>query len=173
MKPGGALRKQPGANPYTTFKTVGTPLVTRKPLAPGGQLARTGSSRSARSSLTASSPGRRGAAARKPLKARSEKTARVYREERVPLTVDMLAENDGQCGIRWDQRCRGQADALHELLSRGRGGSITDRANCVPACDPCNEAVSAHPVEAEARGFLLPSGRPSKATPRRAEATRA
>jgi len=96
---------------------------------------------------------------------RSRKTAKVYREQRVPLTQEMLADHPG-CGIRWDERCRGLADALHEILSRGRGGSITGRANCIPACNPCNEAVSSNPAEAEKRGFLLPSGRPSKAVPR-------
>lgn len=35
-----------------------------------------------------------------------------------------------------------------------------------PACNPCNEAVSSNPAEAEKRGFLLKSGRPSKAVPR-------
>lgn len=99
------------------------------------------------------------------LRYRSPKTAAVYRDQRIPLTQAMLAERPW-CEIRWDDGCTRRADALHELLSRGRGGSITDPENCVPACNHCNGAVSDNPVEAEARGFLKRSGRPSKAVPR-------
>jgi 5-methylcytosine-specific restriction endonuclease McrA len=70
------------------------------------------------------------------------------------------------CAIRWDENCRGLADDLDEILSRGRSGSITDPENCTPACRPCHTAKTEHPAEAEARGLLLPSGRPRKAVPR-------
>lgn len=140
MKRGGALTRHAGASPWTTFTAPPSPL-------PRTSLSRSGGSKP------------RG------IRGRSKKTAKVYRDERIPLTQKMLAEHP-ECGIRWDDRCRGMADALHEILSRGRGGSITDEANCIPACNPCNEAVSSNPAEAEKRGFLLPSGRPSKAVPR-------
>lgn len=104
------------------------------------------------------------------LKARSPKMAKVYRDERVPLTVATLAERRW-CEIRWDANCTRLADALHELLPRGRGGSITEKANTIPACNYCNGAVSDNPAEAEVRGFLLKSGRPSKAVPRHAAVT--
>jgi hypothetical protein len=103
------------------------------------------------------------------LPARSAKTAKIYREQRIPLTQESLAGNPW-CGIRWDGNCTRRADALHEILPRGRGGSITEKANTLPACNYCNGAVSDNPAEAEARGFLLPSGRPAKAVARRGQA---
>jgi 5-methylcytosine-specific restriction endonuclease McrA len=72
-----------------------------------------------------------------------------------------------ECGIRWDENCRGLADDLHETLSRARsGGDITNPDICVPACRPCHSKVDDNPAEAERRGFLLPSGRPRKAVAR-------
>lgn len=97
------------------------------------------------------------------LRPRSKKMAKVYREVRVPMVVEVVGQ---PCGIRWDENCRVHAEGLHEVLSRGRGGSITDPANCIPACHYCNGAVSDNPTEAENRGFLKRSGRPSKAVPR-------
>jgi hypothetical protein len=147
----GSLRRTPGANAFTTMparkaempRSAFRPPVASRPVITAVELR----------------PGRTRIAPR------SKKTAKVYRDERVPLTQKMLSEQSW-CGIRWDDRCQGEADALHEILSRGRGGSITDEANCIPACNPCNEAVSGNPAEAEKRGFLRKSGRPSKAVPR-------
>jgi hypothetical protein len=100
-----------------------------------------------------------------PLPYRSAKTAKVYREQRVPLVQAMLAAQPW-CQVRWDENCRGHAEGLHEVLSRGRGGSIVREDNCVAACHYCNGAVSDNPAEAEARGFLKKSGHPAKAVPR-------
>lgn len=41
--------------------------------------------------------------------------------------------------------CTRWADALHEPLTRARGGSIVDEANTVPVCNPCNSWLSARP----------------------------
>lgn len=93
---------------------------------------------------------------RTPLRPRSAKMARVYRLERVPLVRTMLA---GQplCQLALPG-CTGLADTVHELLPRGRGGSITDPDNCVPACQSCNDAASnQHITEAQVRGLLLHS----------------
>lgn len=93
---------------------------------------------------------------RTPLRARSAKTAKVYRLERVPLVRTMLA---GQplCLLNLPG-CTGLADTVHELLPRGRGGSITDPDNCVAACRSCNSGASnEHIAEAQARGLLLHS----------------
>jgi hypothetical protein len=70
------------------------------------------------------------------------------------------------CAIRWGSGCTRWADDLDEILSRGRGGSITDAANTTPGCRWCHTQKTGHPAEAEERGFLLPSGRPRKAVPR-------
>lgn len=90
----------------------------------------------------------------KPLRPRSIKMQRLYRTERVPLVALMLADNP-PCAIQWDANCAGRADTIHELRKRSQGGSITDPANCIPACAYCNVAVEDHPVEAHKRGFVI------------------
>lgn len=90
---------------------------------------------------------------RTPLRPRSAKLAKVYRLERVPLVRTMLA---GQplCQLTLPG-CTDLADTVHELLPRGRGGSITDPDNCVPACRTCNDnASNVHIAIAQARGLL-------------------
>lgn len=93
---------------------------------------------------------------RKPLRPRSAKKAKVYRQQRVPLVeAQLLAEPF--CQIRWDEHCAGIADTVHEIKKRSRGGSITDRANCVSACAYCNGKVEDEPAEAHRRGFAAHS----------------
>lgn len=123
-----------------------------------GRLARTGGPKR----RTGLKPGGR-LARRARLRSRSAKTARVYEQERRPLVAGMLTERPW-CEIRWDSRCQGRSVDVHEILSRGRGGSITDEANCVTGCRYCHDQIDDHPQEAEDRGFLAPSGRPRKAT---------
>jgi hypothetical protein len=41
--------------------------------------------------------------------------------------------------------CPRMADDLHEPLTRGRGGSITDPENQVPLCRPCHDEVTFTP----------------------------
>lgn len=52
-------------------------------------------------------------------------------------------------------RCGGPADDCHELLSRARGGSITDPANLVALCRPCHTWVTTEPAQAAAAGWAL------------------
>lgn len=57
----------------------------------------------------------------------------------------------------WDYaviiQCTGYADDLHEILSRARGGSISDPANCIPLCRPHHTWVTEHPIEAKEMGL--------------------
>jgi len=62
---------------------------------------------------------------RKPIRSRSKKVARLYRNYRVPLVKEILEERP-LC-----QRCGRQSQDVHELVPRGRGGSIVDKENCV------------------------------------------
>lgn len=55
--------------------------------------------------------------------------------------------------------CRGFADDAHELLSRARGGSITDPSNIAPVSRDCHRFITEHPELAEAAGLALPSPR--------------
>ena len=93
---------------------------------------------------------------RTPIPPRSAKTARVYRATRIPLVVEILAEHP-YCQIRFDENCTGRATTVHEIKKRSRGGSTTDKRNCLSACQSCNEAVENFPIEAHARGFAAHS----------------
>lgn len=58
--------------------------------------------------------------------------------------------------------CWGWADDAHELLSRARGGSITDPTNILPVSRACHTWLTTHPDLAEAAGLSLPSRGPSQ-----------
>lgn len=84
------------------------------------------------------------------LRARSKRTETVYRTQRRPLVARLLAD-DAVCA-----RCQqARATEVHERLSRARGGSITDEANCVPLCHDCHHEVTTNPAAAEAAGWSL------------------
>lgn len=43
---------------------------------------------------------------------------------------------------------------VHEVLSRGRGGSILDRNNCLAVCSLCHRELHANPAWAASVGLL-------------------
>lgn len=73
--------------------------------------------------------------------------------KRAHFVRDFLAKNP-RCQVRWNGGCTGRAEHVHEPLTRARGGKITDPANAVATCFWCHAQLHAHPLEAEARGFL-------------------
>lgn len=77
----------------------------------------------------------------------SKKRAAENRRRRA-LIAKMSAEGRPSC-----VNCGAPAEDLHEVLSRARGGSITDPANCVPICRPCHAYATEHPIEAEKLGL--------------------
>lgn len=80
---------------------------------------------------------------------RSAKRARLYRTQRVPLVASLLDERP-VC-----ERCNAaRSTEVHELLSRGRGGSITDPTNCVALCHDCHALITREPAQALAEGWL-------------------
>jgi 5-methylcytosine-specific restriction endonuclease McrA len=88
-----------------------------------------------------------------PLRPRSARMQRIYRTQRIPLVKATLA-GEPLCQLILPG-CTGLADTVHEVKPRGRGGSITDPANCLPACRSCNDGASnEHIGEAQARGLL-------------------
>jgi 5-methylcytosine-specific restriction endonuclease McrA len=89
----------------------------------------------------------------KRLKPRSDKTARLYREQRVPFVTKMLAERP-VCQIKVEGVCTGASVDLHEPKMRSRGGSIVDPENAVATCRPCHSWLHAHPAEATKLGWL-------------------
>lgn len=86
---------------------------------------------------------------RKPLRHRSKRTARVYRNERIPLVIATL-EAFPLC-----QRCTtSRSTEVHEIKSRARGGSILDPDNLAALCHNCHAWVTTHPADAHAEGWL-------------------
>lgn len=85
-----------------------------------------------------------------PIKPVSAKRAREQRQRSKMLTVEF--GTNPACA-----RCGKPADDAHELLSRARGGSITDRKNVAPVCRACHTWITTNPTAAEAEGFALPT----------------
>lgn len=94
------------------------------------------------------------------IKRRSKKTAALYRNERVPLVKRLLEERP------WCERCLWlianhgaietykRSTEIHELIPRGRGGSITDEANAVALCTTCHSHIHNNPKESTEEGWL-------------------
>lgn len=108
---------------------------------------------------------------------RSEKRARLYQSERVPLVKEVVSTEaawrpcEGGWRIRaWVEACGklgphtpafagcdGAAAHAHEILPRGRGGSITDPRNVIGLCAVCHRWAHEHPTIATALGLLARS----------------
>ena len=97
--------------------------------------------------------------------ARSAKQQAKY-EVRRPLVEQILAEHP-VC-----ERCyRDRSTEVHEPRMRSRGVDICDPDECVALCHACHREVHDHPAQAEADGWMIPSG--DKTTRARAAAERA
>jgi hypothetical protein len=100
------------------------------------------------------------------LKPRSDKTAKKYKEERIPLVKRLLEERP------WCEACTAYAKLdgktwfrprpsrdLHEIKSRGRTGGVNstewlDPENIICLCRECHTRITDQVKEAEALGFL-------------------
>jgi hypothetical protein len=100
---------------------------------------------------------------RSPLNKRSKKREEIYKLRR-PLVQRLLTEKP------WCEACpifavidgkatykRIPSMDVHEVISRGRGGSILDERNLMCLCRPCHNRITTHPAEGESVGALLPS----------------
>lgn len=76
---------------------------------------------------------------------------RVRREETRPAVMD---RSGGRCEIRIPDICTGAAVDMHEVLTRARGGSITDPDNILAACRPCHDHVTDNPEWAAEEGYV-------------------
>ena len=76
----------------------------------------------------------------------SPKRARQNRE-RAAMIDRLYPGRIAPCAIRVPVPgiCTGWADDIHEPLTRGRGGSITDEDNQVPGCRPCHTYITDTP----------------------------
>ena len=81
------------------------------------------------------------------MRARSKKMQAAYRLRR-ELVAGMLAERPicERCGTA-------RSTDIHEIKSRGRGGSILDETNCAALCRTCHDFVTTHPAQAHLEGW--------------------
>jgi hypothetical protein len=99
----------------------------------------------------------------KPLGAQSPRRRRENRERAAMADRRWPDRRDGGvlCAV-WEamqpQWCDRLASDLNEILPRGRSGSITDEANTIPVCRPCNEELTKSPAWAYRFGFLKHDG---------------
>ena len=105
----------------------GKPLERKTPLKQGGNLDRT-----------------------TPLKAQSQKRQRENRERRTAVT-EKYGTGPVWCEV---PGCFRLADDAHEVLTRARGGSITDPDNIRAVCRPCHDAITGEAPWAYELGFL-------------------
>jgi hypothetical protein len=87
---------------------------------------------------------------------RSSKTQTLYERERIPLVRDLL-ERFPLCWAAVKGVCTGYSVDVHEVVTRGRGGSITDPANCRTVCRACHDWIGAHPRLALEMGLVRSS----------------
>ena len=85
------------------------------------------------------------------IKSRSKKMKELY-VERNRLREEMFENNPfcERCGVI-------PAVDMHELLSRGRGGSIVDKENIALLCRGCHSYVTENVLFGEDRRFILSS----------------
>lgn len=99
----------------------------------------------------------------------SKKRAAQLRQ-RAKVRKEVLTRDGFTCRARGGLlpgRCWGDLD-VHEVVSRGRGGSFLDPENCVTLCRRHHDWVGANIAEAEAKGWLkslTPQPGLSKLTP--------
>lgn len=84
----------------------------------------------------------------KPLRQTSNHRQRENRE-RAPI---LKALREGSCQARLDG-CTGRATDGHEIVTRARGGSITDPRNILGVCRNCHDWITTHPREATEFGL--------------------
>jgi hypothetical protein len=89
---------------------------------------------------------------RTPLRARSKKQAALYRDHRVPLVKQLLEERPWR---EFPLGCNERSVDIHELLSRGQGGSIVDLPNLRASCRLHNQFAEDQPLEAAAIGWKV------------------
>jgi hypothetical protein len=89
---------------------------------------------------------------RKPLRRRSEKTAKLYAEQRVPLVIKILRERP-RCEAALEG-CTGRSTEVNEIVRRGQWKlGILVESNLQALCHTCHSWITDHPAEAHRLGF--------------------
>jgi 5-methylcytosine-specific restriction endonuclease McrA len=84
----------------------------------------------------------------------SQRRRRIERERR-QLVAEVLAARP-RCQAQLDG-CTLRSVDVHEVKTRGRGGSILDPANVLALCRSCHDWVTEHPAEAVELGLMAHS----------------
>lgn len=100
------------------------------------------------------------------IRQRSAKLAKLYRNERVPLVVRILAERQlCEVGPRLravmpDYRdCTLVSTCVHEMRKCSQSSRARlDEENCLASCYPCNSAIEDHPIAAHEAGVVRRAG---------------
>lgn len=96
---------------------------------------------------------------RTPLKPRSAKRAKYYREVRIPLVQKILSDHPwcqaGQLIEDPDHQCQGRSMDVHERKKRSQGGSLEDPHNLLAVCRLCHGWIDAHPAHSYDLGLLI------------------
>lgn len=88
----------------------------------------------------------------KPMR-RVSKQRRKQAPERREVVAEVMADAGHACWARTPV-CTGYAVHGHEVLPRGRGGSIVQAANVKPVCFECHAWIGNNTAEAERLGLL-------------------
>lgn len=91
-----------------------------------------------------------------PLRAVSKKRS-AGRGLRKKVREEVLDRDKFACQANIYGLCSRHATDVHEILTRGRGGSIYDVGNCLSLCRSCHSFITEHPAWAEEHGFMLPA----------------
>ena len=85
---------------------------------------------------------------------RKAMVAAAFPERPLCVVYELAQAHPGTVPAGVLESCGRWADDVHELLSRARGGSITDRANVAPPCRPCHTAITPGPDWAQRLGLV-------------------
>ena len=79
------------------------------------------------------------------------------RPKRADVREQVLARDLNACQAQIMGLCTLHATDVHEILTRGRGGSIYDPENCLSLCRSCHTYITDNPFWAQEHGFIVPS----------------
>jgi hypothetical protein len=86
------------------------------------------------------------------------KKRRSQLTDRAKTRTLVLARARNLCQARINGVCTDYAQDVHEILTRARGGSITDPDNCLALCRRCHSWLTDHPQFSDEWGFTVHAG---------------
>lgn len=104
------------------------------------------------------------------MRSRSKATAKLYREQRVPL-IEAMIERGDMCEacpkiytfyphMFTPAHPLHKAQTLHELRKRSANGSIVNPLNLMPVCNWANNWVETWPLESKEIDLVMREGHP-------------